>query len=146
MNKTFFLRKEDRNPTWRVIDASGKIVGRLATEIADILRGKGKPSYTPHTDSGDYVIVINAEKVVFTGDKMRDKVYARYTNYIGGYKTAKAKEMMAKDPTFILTKAIKGMLGSTKLAHAQIKKLRVYEGSEHGHTGQLSGRLAHKES
>lgn len=145
-NKTSFLRTEDREPQWRLIDASDKVVGRLATEIADALRGKDKPSYTAHVDSGDYVVVINAEKITFTGDKMRDKEYARYTNFIGGYKTATAKEMMAKDPSFILMHAVKGMLGPTKIARAQLKKLRIYAGAEHGHAGQLSGKFAAKKS
>lgn len=142
MNKTFLLRVEDQEPRWRLIDASGKVVGRLATEIADALRGKDKPTYTAHSDAGDYVVVINAEKAVLTGNKMEGKEYVRYTNYIGGYKTASAKEMAAKHPTFILEHAVKGMLGKSKLSNAQFKKLRIYVGAEHPHVGQMSGKLA----
>lgn len=138
MNKTSFVKKETHKPTWRLIDAKDKIVGRLATEIADALRGKDKPSYTSYIDSGDHIVVINADKIVFTGDKMRGKDYVWYTNYIGGYKTLVAKEMLKKHPTYILTHAVKGMLGSTKLAHAQLKKLHVYAGPEHGHKAQFA--------
>lgn len=139
MNRLFFLKKEDAKPRWRVIDAQGKVVGRLASEIADILRGKDKPSYTPHTDSGDYVVVINAEKIVFTGDKMRDKQYVWYTNWMGGQKSLTAQQMMKKHPDHIITHAVKGMIGKTKLGRAQIKKLRVYPGSEHPHAAQIAG-------
>lgn len=144
MNKTFLLKVEDQEPRWRLIDASGKVVGRLATEIADALRGKDKPTYTPHSDAGDYVVVINAEKAVLTGDKMEGKIYDWYTNYIGGYKTASAKAMAAKNPTFILEHAVKGMIGKSKLSNAQFKKLRIYAGAEHPHIGQMSGKLAAK--
>jgi len=144
MNKAFFARKEQHEPQWRLIDAAGKVVGRLACEIADALRGKDKPTFTPHADVGDYIVVINAEKVVFTGDKLSGKEYIWYTQWIGGQKSISAKEMMLKDPTYALTHAVKGMLGSTKLARAQMKKLRVYAGEEHRHIGQLTGRLAKK--
>lgn len=138
MNKIFFLRQEDQDPRWLVIDARNKVVGRLATQIADLLRGKGKPSYTPHSDAGDYVVVINAEKVVFTGDKMEDKEYVWYTGFIGGQKTRTAKQVMAKDPSRILMHAVKGMMGSTKLGKAQLKKLRIYVGAEHPHQAQIT--------
>ena len=138
MNRIFFLREEDRDPRWLVIDARDKVVGRLATQIADLLRGKGKPSYTPHSDAGDYVVVINADKVVFTGDKMEDKEYVWYTGYIGGQKCLKAKEVMVKDPSRIIMHAVKGMIGSTKLGKAQLKKLRIYVGSEHPHQAQIT--------
>lgn len=138
MNSTFFLPKEQRNPQWRVVDARGKVVGRLASEIADILRGKNSPFYTPHTDAGDYVVVINAEKVVFTGDKLTDKVYEWHTGYIGGLKSLTAKQMMAKDPTRVIHHAVKGMLPKNKLAAKQLTKLKVYVGSEHPHTAQVA--------
>lgn len=139
MNKTFFLRKEDQAPRWVVIDASGQVVGRLATAIADMLRGKNKPTFTPHSDAGDYVVVINAEKVVFTGDKMRDKEYVWHTGYIGGQKTLTARQVMAKAPERILIHAVKGMLGTkNKIAREQLKKLRIYVGAQHPHQAQIS--------
>lgn len=137
MNKTFFLRKEDRKPAWKLIDANGKILGRLATEIADTLRGKDKPSYTPHTDAGDYVVVINADKVKLTGDKLNLKKYDWYTGWMGGYKVRTAKEMLVKHPTHLVEHAVKGMLPDNKLAKEIIKKLKVYAGSEHPHKAQL---------
>src|SRR3990167_3894215 len=139
MNKTFFLRVEDRDPRWHEIDATGKIVGRLASDIADLLRGKNKATYTPHADAGDYVVVINADKIIFTGDKMRDKEYVWYTNYIGGQKSLAAKDMMKRNPAHILEHAVKGMLAKCKMARQQIKKLKVYAGSEHPHTAQITG-------
>jgi large subunit ribosomal protein L13 len=138
MNKIFFFRNEDKQPRWRVIDAQDKVVGRLATEIADALRGKDKAEYTPHSDAGDYVVVINAEKVVFTGDKMKDKEYVWYTGWIGGQKRLTARQMMQKDPARIIHHAVKGMLASSKLARAQLKKLKVYSGSSHPHTAQVA--------
>lgn len=138
MNKTSFVKKETHKPNWRLIDATDKVVGRLATEIADALRGKDKTCYTSYMDSGDYIVVINADKLVFTGDKMADKEYVWYTQHIGGYKSLTAKEMAKKHPTYILMHAVKGMLGSTKLARAQLKKLRIYMGAEHDHTAQFA--------
>src|SRR5688572_11482365 len=108
MNKTFFKKNEERKPKWRVIDAKGKVLGRLATQIADILRGKDKAEYTPHTDVGDYVIVINARHVVLTGNKMEDKVYERYSGWIGGLKKVTAKQMMEKHPERIIEHAVYG--------------------------------------
>jgi large subunit ribosomal protein L13 len=138
MNSAFFLRKEDRAPQWRLIDAEGKILGRLATEIADILRGKDKPHYTPHTDGGDYVVVINAEKVALTGDKWNTKVYDRYSGWIGGYKVDTAKEVRAKRPTDLLYLAVKRMLPKNKLSQAVLTKLKLYVGATHPHAAQLS--------
>jgi len=138
MNRAFFLRKEDRSPKWRLIDAEGKVLGRLATEIAEALRGKDKPNYTPHTDCGDYIVVINAEKVALTGDKLKGKVYARYTGYIGGYKEETAKEVLEKHPTRLVEHAVKGMLPKNRLSNQIIKKLKVYAGPEHPHKAQVS--------
>lgn len=138
MNKAFFLRKEDRKPQWHVKDAKGKVLGRLATEIADILRGKNKAIFTPHADAGDYVVVINATQIVMTGDKMDGKIYDRYTGWMGGYKTMTAREMMEKHPTKIVELAVKRMLPKSKLGREMFKKLRVYPGAEHPHTGQAS--------
>jgi len=136
-NKAFNLNKEDAKPKWRLIDAEGQILGRMATKIADILRGKDKPVYTPHTDCGDYVVVINADKVVLSGNKMEGKIYDRYTGWIGGYKEATAKEVMAKHPTRLVELAVKRMLPKNKLNRQIFKKLKIYAGSEHPHTAQL---------
>jgi len=134
MNRAFFLRKEDRQPKWRLIDAEGKVLGRLATEIADILRGKDKAGFTPHTDSGDYVVVINAEKIRLTGNKLKDKEYARYSGWMGGLKIATAGEILATHPTRIIEHAVKGMLPKNVLSRAILKKLKVYAGAEHPHS------------
>lgn len=135
-NKSFRLRKEDSNPQWRIVDAEGQILGRLATKIADTLRGKNKPNYTPHTDGGDYVIVINADKIKLTGDKWQGKIYDRYTGYIGGYKTMTAQELREKHPIKLVEKAVKGMLPKNKLNRQIYKKLKVYAGAEHPHEAQ----------
>lgn len=137
MNKAFFKAKEARAPKWRLIDATGKVVGRLATEIADILRGKDKAEYTAHTDTGDYVVVVNAEKIVFTGSKMENKEYIWYTGYIGGQKSLTAEQMLERKPERILEHAVKGMLPKTKMGRAVIKKLKIYKGPEHPHQAQL---------
>jgi len=137
MNRAYFMKKEQRTPQWRVIDATGKVVGRLATEIADALRGKDRAIYTPHTDGGDYIVVINAEKVVFTGNKMEEKEYIWYTGWIGGQKHATAKDFMRKDPTEILRRAVIGMLPKNKLARNMHTKLKIYVGAEHPHTAQV---------
>jgi len=136
-NKAFFKKKEDRDPQWILIDAEGKVLGRLATQIADTLRGKNKPEYTPHTDCGDYVVVINAEKIVMTGKKMTDKIYDRYTGWMGGYKTQTAKEVMEKHPTKLIELAVERMLPKNRLRKDIFKKLKVYAGSEHPHGAQL---------
>jgi len=136
-NRTFNLRKEDCKPNWLVIDAEGEVLGRMATKIANILRGKNKPTYTPHVDSGDYVVVINADKVVLTGNKMEDKIYDRYTGWMGGYKVATAKEVMAKFPTKLVELAVKRMLPKNKLSRQVIKKLKIYAGPEHPHIAQV---------
>lgn len=121
---------------WHIIDAEGLVVGRMCTTIASILRGKHKPDFTPHFDNGDYVIVINADKVRFTGLKMDQKTYLRHTGYPGGQRATKAKELMEKKPIAIVETAVKGMLPKTKLGRAQYKKLFVYAGTEHPHTAQ----------
>ncbi len=139
LNKTFFLRGEDQKPRWRLIDAKGKVVGRLATQIADALRGKDRPEYTPHADAGDYVVVINAEKIVFTGNKMTQKIYQRYSGWMGGLKELTAEQLMERDPARIIELAVKGMLPKNKLARQIYKKLRVYKGEEHPHAAQLAG-------
>lgn len=138
MNKLFFKRVEDREPQWRIIDATDKVVGRLATDIADALRGKDKPEYTPNIDCGDYIVVINTDKLKFTGDKLEKKTYDWYTGYIGGLKTLTAKEMMKKDSTRVLELAVERMLPKTKMGRAVIKKLKLYSKAEHPHMAQLN--------
>ena len=134
--KTLTAKPSEIERKWHVIDAEGQIVGRMCTKIAMVLRGKHKPSYTPNIDTGDYVIVLNADKVRFTGNKMQNKVYQRYSGYAGGQKERTAEEMMAKKPTDIVEKAVRGMIPKSKLGRAQIKKLFIYTGSEHPHGAQ----------
>ncbi len=139
MNKTFFLRTEDQKPHWREIDAQGQIVGRLATLIANALRGKDRAKYTPHSDAGDYVVVVNADKIVFSGNKMQQKVYERYTGYIGNKKFLTAAQVMEKHPERIIELAVKGMLPKNRLSRQLLRKLRVYAGTEHPHKAQIAG-------
>lgn len=134
--KTQSLRKEDAEHDWYVIDATGQKVGRLCTTIATMLRGKHKPSYTPHVDNGDNIIVLNAEKVIFSGQKWKQKVYQRYSGYPGGQKSRTAEEMLAKKPEAIVEKAVRGMLPKNRLGRAMFKKLFVYTGNEHPHEAQ----------
>lgn len=129
--KTFSLKKEDADKKWYVVDATDKVVGRLASEIAMILRGKNKPTFTPNQDAGDFVIVTNSEKVKFTGKKWDDKNYFWHSNKIGGIKQRTAKEQLAKHPELIITEAVKGMLPKTSLGRRQLTKLKVVVGNEH---------------
>lgn len=121
---------------WYVIDAEGKVLGRLASEIASVLRGKKKPIFTPHVDCGDFVIVINADKVVLTGNKLNQKIHAYHTGYPGGRKEVVYAEMMEKRPEKVIELAVKGMLPKNRLGRKMFKKLKVYTGSEHPHTAQ----------
>ncbi len=139
MNKTFFLRKEDEKPRWRLIDANGQVVGRLATFITNALRGKDRAEFTPHSDAGDYIVVINADKIVFTGKKMTDKIYERYSGYIGNKKFLTPVQIMEKHPERILELAVKGMLPKNRLSRQLLRKLRVYAGTEHPHKAQIAG-------
>ena len=134
--KTKSAKKEEVERQWYIIDAEGEVVGRLCSKIAHVLRGKHKPSYTPHVDTGDYVIVINADKVRFTGAKWDQKEYITFSGYPGGQKRATANELMAKKPYAVVENAVKGMLPKTKLGRAMIKKLFVYTGTEHPHAAQ----------
>ena len=134
--KTFVAKPETVKRDWYVVDAEGKTLGRLATEIASRLRGKHKPEYTPHVDTGDYIVVINAEKVKLTGKKMTNKVYLTYSGYPGGQKKQTPREMLAKHPERLIETAVKGMLPKTKLGRAMFKKLFVYAGTEHPHAAQ----------
>ena len=121
---------------WNVVDAEGKTLGRLASEVANVLRGKNKPTYTPHIDTGDYVIVVNAEKIQVTGKKLDQKIYYHHSEYVGGMKEATLREMMQKKPEFVITHAVKGMLPKGPLGRQMLKKLHVYAGPEHNHAAQ----------
>ena len=134
--KTISLNAATVQKEWVVIDATNEVLGRLASQIAKILRGKNKPGYTPHVDCGDYVIVINAEKVKLTGSKMTDKVYVRHTGYPGGQRFATPADYLAKKHEFVIEHAVKGMLPKTRLGEAIIKNLKVYAGAEHPHAAQ----------
>jgi len=134
--KTKSARKEDVVRKWYVVDAENMVLGRMCTEIATILRGKHKPSYTPHVDCGDNVIVINADKVRLTGSKWDQKVYLTYSGYPGGQKSKTAKELHAKKPFAVIENAVKGMLPKNRLGRAMFKKLYVYAGTEHQHVAQ----------
>jgi len=138
---TFFPRKEDLSRKWYVVDASDKSIGRVASFVARILMGKNNPQYTPHTDTGDHVILVNAEKVVYTGKKLKYKVYHRHSSRPGSLKQLTAEEMLTKHPTRPLELAIKGMLPKTKLGRAMYGKLKVYTGSEHPHQAQQPEQL-----
>jgi large subunit ribosomal protein L13 len=134
--KTYSAKDSDIDRKWFVVDLEGKTVGRIATEIATILRGKHKPLYTPHVDCGDYVVCINAEKVEFTGNKLEQKMYHRHSGYVGGLKSIGAAELLEKDPEKIITFAVLGMLPKTKLGRKMGQKLKVYAGGEHPHEAQ----------
>ncbi len=134
--KTFQAKKENIERKWFVVDAEGKTLGRLATEVASVLRGKHKPIYTPHVDCGDYVIVVNADQVVLTGKKWQEKIYYSHSGYPGGLKETNAAEMMSKHPTRMVEKAVKGMLPKTKLGADMYRKLFVYAGPDHKHEAQ----------
>jgi len=134
--KTFMAKADSIEKKWYVIDANGQTLGRLASEIAKILIGKNKPEFTPSVDTGDYVIVVNAEKVVVTGKKETQKMYRRHTGYIGGLKEVVYKDLMAKHPDRIITQAVKGMLPKNTLGRHMLKKMKVYAGSEHNHQAQ----------
>jgi large subunit ribosomal protein L13 len=121
---------------WYVVDADGQTLGRLATQIAMALRGKTKPEYTPHVDTGDFIVVINAEKIAVTGNKLDDKRYYRHSGYPGGLRSRTLREQLERRPTEVIRKAVKGMLPRTRLGRAQLRKLRVYAGPEHPHSAQ----------
>lgn len=134
--KTISMRAQDVQRSWLVVDAENKTLGRLATEVARRLRGKHKPEYTPHVDTGDYVIVVNAEKVTVTGNKTTDKIYYRHSGYPGGIKAISFGHLRDKHPERIIEKAVKGMLPRNPLGRAMFRKLKVYAGSEHPHSAQ----------
>jgi large subunit ribosomal protein L13 len=134
--RTLSAKKEEVEHKWYVVDADGQTAGRLFSRIASVLRGKHKPSFTPHTDTGDCVIVINAEKIRFTGNKLDQKVYLRYTGYPGGQRSETARSLQDRKPEAIIEKGVRGMLPKNKLGRAMIKKLYVYAGTEHPHVAQ----------
>ena len=134
--KTYMAHAETVERKWYVVDAAGMTLGRLATRVAAVLRGKHKPTYTPNVDTGDFVIVINTDKVVLTGKKLEDKFYRYHTGYIGGLKEIPYKKLMAEKSDLAVYEAVKGMLPKNSLGRAMIKKLRVYKGAEHNHAAQ----------
>jgi len=140
--KTFSAKPESVERDWYVVDATDKTLGRLATEIARRLRGKHKPVYTPHVDTGDYIVVVNAEKIRVTGNKRTDKMYYRHTEYPGGIKEISFDKLMDRKPTMALEAAVKGMMPRNPLGRAMLGKLKVYAGSEHPHAAQQPKELA----
>jgi large subunit ribosomal protein L13 len=136
MMKSYMARPLEVERKWYVVDAEGKNLGRLATEIVRVLRGKNKPQYTPHVDVGDFVVVINADRVAVTGRKAEQRVYRRHSGYPGGMKETSYEQMLARKPTEILRKAVYGMMPKTRLARKQFKKLKIYAGPEHPHAAQ----------
>ena len=134
--KTYMAKPEKVERDWYLVDATDKTLGRLATEIARRLRGKHKPTYTPHVDTGDYIVVVNSDRLQVTGNKAKGKMYHHHTGYIGGLKSASFEKMMQKDSTRVLQSAVKGMLPKNPLGRAMLKKLKIYQGSEHAHAAQ----------
>ena len=134
--KTYMAKAETVQRKWYVVDAEGMVLGRLASQVAAILRGKNKPTVTPHVDTGDHVIVLNADKVVLTGDKLNQKFYRRHSGYPGGLKETSYKDLMAKKADLAVIEAVRGMLPKNALGRQMIKKLRVYKGAEHDHAAQ----------
>jgi len=140
-NKTYQANAADRERDWYLVDAEGKTLGRLATQIADVLRGKRKPTYTPHVDVGDFVVVVNAEKVAVTGNKLEAKRYWRHSGFSGGIRSRTLAEMLERQPEEVLRKAVKGMLPRNRLARKQLTKLKVYAGPDHPHQAQKPEKL-----
>jgi large subunit ribosomal protein L13 len=134
--KTYVATPRDRERNWLVVDAEGQTLGRLATQIADALRGKRKPVYTPHVDVGDFVVVVNAEKIAVTGAKRHEKLYRRHSGYPGGLKTRTLNDMLERRPEEVIRLAVRGMLPKNRLARKQLTKLKVYAGPEHPHAAQ----------
>ena len=139
--KTYSAKPGEISREWYLVDAEGQTLGRLATLIADRLRGKGKPAYTPHVDTGDFVVVVNAEKVAVTGNKLDDKRYYRHSGYPGGLRSRTLREQLDRRPEEVIRKAVKGMLPRNRLSRAQLRKLKIYAGPEHPHTAQSPKEL-----
>lgn len=136
MKTTQVAKKEDVTRDWYLVDVDSKVLGRVATQIANVLRGKNKPTFTPSVDTGDFVIVVNAEKIALTGKKLSDKTYYSHSGYVGGLKEISAGKLLAKKPEDLLKKAVKGMLPKNKLARHMLKKLKIYSGANHPHSAQ----------
>ncbi len=134
--KTYQATKEELDRKWYLVNAEGKVLGRLSSEVAKILKGKNKPTYTPHLDTGDFVIVVNAGKVTLTGKKVKDKIYYRHTGYPGGIKQLNAEKLLSKKPTEMIRMAVKGMLPKNSLGRQMIRKLKIYAGPNHPHEAQ----------
>jgi large subunit ribosomal protein L13 len=139
--KTWNAKPNEIEREWRLVDAEGQTLGRLATRIADTLRGKDKPQFTPHVDTGDFVVVVNAEKVAVTGKKLDDKMYHRHSGYPGGLRSRTLREQLERRPEEVIRKAVKGMLPRNRLGRAQLRKLKIYAGPEHPHTAQAPKEL-----
>ena len=139
--KTYSAKRDELEPRWYLVDAEGMVLGRLISEVATILRGKHKPTFTPHLNSGDFVVVINAEKVQFTGKKWEQKEYQDYSHYAGGQKITPAKEMLAKKPEEIIRRAVKRMMPRGPLGYQQLGKLKIYAGNQHPHQAQQPQEL-----
>lgn len=139
--KTYFPKKTEIKKKWYLVDAEGKILGRLASKIAQVLSGKNKPIYTPFLDTGDFVVVINAKKVKVTGNKEKKKIYYHYSGYPGGMKEIVYEKLMEKKPTIIIQKAVRGMLPKSKLGKKMLKKLKIYAGTEHRHQAQCPEKI-----
>lgn len=135
--KTFMAKAETVQRKWYIVDAEGKTLGRLASKVASILRGKNKPTYTPHVDTGDHVIILNADKIILTGKKLDQKLYRHHSQYPGGLKEVTYRVLMATKPEFAFFEAVRGMLPHNSLGRGMIKKLRIYQGTEHNHEAQL---------
>src|SRR5215831_1378666 len=139
--KTYSAKPREIEQSWYLVDADARTLGRLATQIADVLRGKGKPHYTPHVDTGDFVVVVNAEKVRVTGNKLQQKIYYRHSGYPGGLRERTLAEQLQRRPEEVIRKAVRGMLPKNKLAAAQLRKLKIYAGPEHPHAPQAPRQL-----
>jgi large subunit ribosomal protein L13 len=139
--KTWNAKPGEIDRQWLLVDAEGQTLGRLATRIADTLRGKDKPQYTPHVDTGDFVVVVNAEKVAVTGNKLDDKMYHRHSGYPGGLRSRTLREQLERRPEEVIRRAVKGMLPRNRLGRAQLRKLKIYAGPEHPHTAQAPKEL-----
>ncbi|MGZ3525584.1 MAG: 50S ribosomal protein L13 [Thermodesulfobacteriota bacterium] len=134
--KTYQAKKEELDRKWYLVNAEGKVLGRLSTELVKVLKGKNKPTYTPHMDTGDFVVVVNAGKVTLTGKKMKDKIYYHHTGYPGGIKEMNAEKLLAKKPTEMIRMAVKGMLPKNSLGRQMLRKLKIYAGPNHPHEAQ----------
>jgi large subunit ribosomal protein L13 len=139
--KTYNAKPGEVERRWYVVDAEGQILGRLATQIAETLRGKGKPQYTPHVDTGDFVVVVNAEKIAVTGKKLDEKIYYRHSGYPGGLRSRTLREELDRRPAEVIRTAVKGMLPRNRLGRAQLRKLKIYAGPEHPHEAQAPEQL-----